>query len=186
MMTLVDPYAPESWHDFFLAVAGAAAALTGLLFVALSLHIRYIVNDPTHRSMARGSLIGLVMVLILSLILLVRQPATWAGIELAAIGAVYLVVEGAYEAITIRRRRQVATGTILRNVLGQVLSLGGLIGGIGLILHAGPALYAVAFVAITVVVWNLWSAWELLIGVADDEIAQENANRPASGTGLGA
>ena len=30
-------YSAELWHDFFLAIVGAAAALTGLVFVALSI-----------------------------------------------------------------------------------------------------------------------------------------------------
>src|SRR5215467_14832057 len=90
-------YQPEQWHDFFLATAGAAAALTGLLFVALSLHIRYIVTDTAYRQMARGSLLGLLAVLLLSLDILVRQPVSWLGIELAAIGAVYVVAVGGLE-----------------------------------------------------------------------------------------
>ncbi|HEX2646871.1 MAG TPA: hypothetical protein VHO95_06560, partial [Candidatus Dormibacteraeota bacterium] len=100
----MDAYAPEAWHDFFVAAASAAAALTGLLFVALSLHIRYIVSEPTYRSMARGSLIGLVMVLILSFNLLVRQPAQWTGIELALVGGLYVIAEGGYEVFTWQRR----------------------------------------------------------------------------------
>jgi len=62
------PYQPELWHDFFLATAGAAAALAGLLFVALSLHTRYIATNTVYRDMARGSVIGLFMALVLSLL----------------------------------------------------------------------------------------------------------------------
>jgi hypothetical protein len=38
-------YQPESWHDLFVASAGAAAALTGLIFVAVSINLAKIV-DP--------------------------------------------------------------------------------------------------------------------------------------------
>jgi hypothetical protein len=30
-------YVPEAWHDFYIMTGGAAAALTGLAFVAVSL-----------------------------------------------------------------------------------------------------------------------------------------------------
>jgi hypothetical protein len=36
------PYAPETWHDFFIAAAGSAAALSGLIFVAVSINLRAI------------------------------------------------------------------------------------------------------------------------------------------------
>jgi len=35
-------YAPHSWQSFYVTVGGAAAALTGLLFVAMSLHSKAI------------------------------------------------------------------------------------------------------------------------------------------------
>ena len=170
----MDAYAPDSWHDFFLAAAGAAAALTGLLFVALSLHMRYIASERTYRNMARGSLIGLVMVLIQGLIALVREPAWWTGAELAVVSALYLVLEGGYELLTFRRARwKVARGTLVRSSIGHLLSLVGVVGGLGLVFKAGPGLYATAFISIVIVVWNLWNAWVLLMGVADEEIEVE-------------
>jgi hypothetical protein len=30
---------PTSWHDYFITVGGGAAALTGLVFVAMTLHL---------------------------------------------------------------------------------------------------------------------------------------------------
>lgn len=170
----MDAYGVDSWHDFFLAAAGAAAALTGLLFVALSIHIRHIAADARYRNMARGSLIGLVMVLILSLIALVREPAWLTGVELALISILYLVLEGGYEVLTFRRARwKVARKTLVSSGIGQLLALAGVVGGLGLVFQAGPGLYTIAFISVVIVVWNLWDAWVLLMGVADEEIELE-------------
>ena len=36
----------NEWHDFFLAQAGAAGVLTGLVFVGVSINLQKIVSDP--------------------------------------------------------------------------------------------------------------------------------------------
>jgi hypothetical protein len=42
-MMVVDMYRPDQWHDFFVMVGGdGSAALTGLVFVALSLNLESI------------------------------------------------------------------------------------------------------------------------------------------------
>jgi modulator of FtsH protease len=39
-------YQPEQWHDLFVATAGAAAALAGLIFVAVSINLEQILKYP--------------------------------------------------------------------------------------------------------------------------------------------
>jgi hypothetical protein len=58
----MDVYRPEQWHDFLLMVGGGAAALAGLVFVAMSLNLAVILQDPTHRFRAIGTLAGFVSV----------------------------------------------------------------------------------------------------------------------------
>ena len=168
---MVDPYQPAQWHDFFLATAGAAAALTGLLFVAISLHIRYVATEPRYRALARGSLIGLVMVLVNSLVALIYQPPAWTGLELAGVSVAYIAISGAYQLASMRRA-PVPRSSLLASGVGYVLALAGLVGGLSVTLEAGPGLFVVALILIAIVLWNLWDAWVLLLGVADEEIAK--------------
>ena len=52
------------WHDYFVMVGGGAAALTGLVFVAMTLHLREIIEHPVHRHRARTILTGFTAVFI--------------------------------------------------------------------------------------------------------------------------
>ena len=61
-MIAADIYRPDEWHDFFVMTGGGAAALTGLVFVALSLNIHVMAEDATHRYRAIGTLAGLTSV----------------------------------------------------------------------------------------------------------------------------
>lgn len=170
----MDQYSPDAWHDFFVASAGAAAALTGLLFVGLSLHIRFIASSTLHRNTARGSLVGLVLVLVVSLLLLVRQPTLWAGAELAFVSLFYIVVNGGYQLRTYRRVNwSIPRASLVRVSLGYVLAAIGLVGGISLVTQTGPGLYVIALQVIAIVVWNLRNAWFLLLGVADEDLARQ-------------
>jgi len=46
----IDIFKPEQWHDFFIMVGGGAAALAGLVFVAMSINLTTIAQDPTHKT----------------------------------------------------------------------------------------------------------------------------------------
>ena len=62
----------NEWHDFFLAQAGAAGVLTGLVFVGVSINLQKIVSDPSSGLAGRAAeaLILLVAVLTASVLLL--------------------------------------------------------------------------------------------------------------------
>lgn len=169
---MVDPYDPAGWHDFFVASAGSAAALTGLLFVSLSLHVRFIASSTSHRNTARGSLIGLVMVLVSSLVVLARQPVSWTGVELALVSVLYTAAVGAHQISRYRRLGSMPRAALVRSGLGYLLAIIGFAGGLNLYLGSGPGLYAIAFTMVAIIVWNLQNAWLLLMGVADEDLAR--------------
>jgi hypothetical protein len=81
----------DEWHDFFLAAAGAAAVLAGLVFVGVSINLEMIMSDPSYGLAGRAleALVLLVGVLIVTLLLLVpSQGMVLAGAEVLAVGVV--------------------------------------------------------------------------------------------------
>src|SRR5438477_229042 len=81
------------WHDFNVALVTAAAGLLGLLFVALSIHIRAL-NDQRNaelRSVARTVFLGYVVALAFGFLALLPQSLTAFGLELIALNVAALV-----------------------------------------------------------------------------------------------
>ncbi len=77
----------NEWHDLFVATAGAAAALTGLIFVGVSISLSKILATPTLPTRALLSIILLLTILIYSILLLVPdQSLRKLGIEILTIG----------------------------------------------------------------------------------------------------
>lgn len=76
-------YDAGAWHDFFVTAGTGAAALTGLLFVALSIQLDGILGHPEHRFRARGNFFGLTLVMVMALVVLMPSlNRRWLGVGL--------------------------------------------------------------------------------------------------------
>jgi modulator of FtsH protease len=104
------------WHDFFLAAAGASAALLGLLFVGVSINLSAI-SAHDLRARAGQAFANLVFVLVISLLMLIPDPdpALFAvSLALVAAFGLYRVALNAFNVIRERDRLQNAVATIRR------------------------------------------------------------------------
>jgi len=119
------------WHDFFLAQAGAAGVLTGLVFVGVSINLEKIMSQPALGLAGRAgeALILLVAVLTASVLLLVPGQGTMiVGVEVLAIG---LAAWGLVVAIQLLRLKgwqamepDLRRAFVVRVALGQVVGEG--------------------------------------------------------------
>jgi hypothetical protein len=97
-------YESAAWQPFFTMVGGASAALVGLLFIALSIHLRAIAADPVARGQARTALGGFVGILALAIVALIPgQDARWLGVEIGAIGLALVAASVRFQGETMRR-----------------------------------------------------------------------------------
>jgi len=163
---------PQSWQNFYIVAGGAAAALTGLLFVAMSLHAKTIVGNPVFANRAVGTLISLLTQLFLSFAVLVPGQALVAlGIEVEVAAVFFLVISlRAIVRLGPRPGRSLA-GSRLRATLEIVGALAWIVlfvaSGISLVAKVAGGFYLLAIVMLFMFGWNVYSAWILITEVAD-------------------
>jgi hypothetical protein len=162
----------DEWHEFFLAQAGAAGVLTGLVFVGVSINLEKIVSDPRSGLAGRAAeaLILLVAVLTISTLLLVPgQSTTLVGVEVLVMG---LVAWGWILAIQLPRLRSWQTMRsdlrgpfVVRMVLGQVATLPLVVAGIAVLGVGFGGLYWLVAGTVFSILAALFDAWVLLVEV---------------------
>jgi hypothetical protein len=152
-----------NWSNFFVAEAGAAAALAGLLFVAVSINLVRILEFPHLPTRAAEALIALLSVLfVASFALIPGQSLRTFGIEIAATG----MAVWTFQAVALTRTRtRTHPRVVLRVLMNQVPPLPFLIGGALLIgghPHGVYWLVPGVFLAFTA---GTFGAWVLLIEI---------------------
>ena len=86
-------YDPGAWNDFSVGFVSASAALLGLVFVVVSLHVRAVVDDGVLRHRAE-IILGLLATTFAasSALLIPGQSREALGIELMPIALVYITL----------------------------------------------------------------------------------------------
>ncbi|MGO8886008.1 MAG: hypothetical protein ACLPUO_03780 [Streptosporangiaceae bacterium] len=85
----MNAYGVTAWGTFFAAEVGAAAALTGLLFVAAAIKLARILSFPKLPARAGETLAVLLLVVVTSSLALVPQAAGALGIEVTAVALLF-------------------------------------------------------------------------------------------------
>jgi len=142
-------YAPEAWRDFAVTTGGLAGALTGLLFVAVSLHGGALAKSLALRSRAAQTLVLFMTPAISAIVLVAPQPGAALGAELlavaAACGAALLVLDrraGQEPSSGVARYIQLVSPNLVTAVLFAIAGLSFLIKGGGGLYWMIPAVLA--------------------------------------------
>jgi hypothetical protein len=161
-------YAPEQWHDLFVAVASASAALAGLLFVAVSINVERILRYEGLPERGIEALAMLLVPLIVAIAaLLPGQGHVALGIELLAISAALI---GVMTRLPIARRLPDGIETPPRYVFNrQAVRLSGtvllLIGALAEVFAVAGGLYWVAGAIVVLILGAVINAWVLLVEI---------------------
>jgi hypothetical protein len=160
-------YLTAPWSEFSVAVVGASAALTGLLFVAVSINIEQILAVGALAGRALSTMILFVVPLVVGILVLVPgQSRTTLGLELIVTG----VVTGGGLLWINRPANRGALEPRLSWLLVRLgpsvsISVFLVLAGVGLIARSGGGLYWVAPAIIEAFIGGLVTVWVLLVEV---------------------
>jgi modulator of FtsH protease len=173
---VVNAYATAQWQNFFVAEVGAAAALTGLLFVAVSINLKQILSFPKLPARAAETLSLLLLVVAVSSLALAPQTSEALGIEvITCAGLMSLAV------LLVQLRHgpddpaDPAWWFVSRIANIQLPALLFLAGGIALTIRYGYGLYFMLAGTLTAFLGAVYNAWVLLV-----EIIRQHPDPPGA------
>jgi modulator of FtsH protease len=151
------------WHDFGVTIGGLAGALTGLLFVAVSIKSDTLAKSRSLRSRAAQTLVLFMTSALAAIILVAPQPGDALGGELVALA----LASGAALVVLDRQGGHDPTSQVARyieraspNAVTQVL-FG--VAGITFLITAGGGLYWLIPAAVSSLVGGVINAWLFLV-----------------------
>jgi hypothetical protein len=172
---LADIYHPEIWNGFFQLVGASAAALTGLIFVSMSLNPQAIIQDANHRNRAICNLTGFIHVFMICALAII------GGQNHRAVGAEWLTVASIAEIIYINGYIQARKGGrssfglgIQRLIIGIACYMAEMMAAIILIFGHITGIYVASIAMMSNIVFFISGAWLIMVGVQLDSAKQQN------------
>lgn len=157
----------KEWNDFFVAVTGAAAALTGLIFVGISINLKDILAIPVLTIKASVALILLLCILIFSILLLVPQTTIkFTGLEFTILGViVWGLVTKADLQVYKKTIKDYKNHHLLNLFIDQFAVLPYMGAGILLLLGHENGIYLIVAAIVISFIKSVFDAWVLLIEI---------------------
>ena len=157
-------YDATVWHELYVMVGGAAAALAGLLFVAVSINLDRVIAGQGLPRRAAETLVIMVSLLTVSVVVLTPQHRTALGWEALAVGLFVL-------AILLSRflPKTKPAGPGYRRVIPVVIlglfAVPIVVGGLSLLAGAGGGLYWFVPAVVMGFAGAVLNAWVLLVEI---------------------
>jgi hypothetical protein len=162
-------FIPEQWNNFFVMVGSGAAALAGLIFVAMSINPKIIIRNTTHKNRAINMLTGFTAIFMASGFALIgNQYPGMLGFEWLVLWLIATVVFITGYVIAIRSGMSYIGLNMPRLAGGTICYLAEVISAIFLILGYSSGLYIAAIAIIVLFAFLISGAWLLMIGIYED------------------
>ena len=157
----------SGWENFFLGELGASAALTGLVFVGVSINLTKIMALSPLPNLALEALVVLVVVLFTSSLLLIPGQSFLAmGIEVLLIGLVDWMTMCLLQLNSLRKIQAQYRRAFVRSiVVCQMAALSFVIAGIILLIFGTSGLYWIVAAILLSFLAAFIDAWVLLIEI---------------------
>jgi hypothetical protein len=154
------------WHDLFVAIAGAAAALSGLIFVAVSINLTQILQHKTLPTRAVETLSIMIGLLLLSVFMLVPGQSTQVlGAELLGLGVVLAALLLGKRLSLPRAKEEPVYWTVVPVLVIVAGTVPMIIAGGSVLAQAGGGLYWLVAEIILAFVGTVLNAWILLVEI---------------------
>jgi hypothetical protein len=161
----------------FVVLGSSAAALIGLLFIATSLHLKEIVNNPVLQRRAFNNTCYLLLILVETLLVLTPQPMGTLGAELITLNLLGLWLPIRFVSTFFRNKEAFrrAGGQIHRATIFIASFVTGAVGGAALIRGLSWGIYLTATSCTVILVRVVFHAWSIMVSVG-----QLDGSKPAN------
>jgi modulator of FtsH protease len=159
-------YDPAEWKDLFVAVAGASAALTGLLFVAVSINLERILKFEGLPERALETLLFLVSALLISIVALIPgQSHVALGLELLIVSLIATTVILRLPTLRMSDDAVERSWVLTRWAVRLAATVPFVVGGASVLAECGGGLYWVVAGIVFAIIGAVASAWVLLVEI---------------------
>jgi hypothetical protein len=147
------PNDPAAWQNFYVMMGSANAALTGLVFVALSIHLREVLEHPLLKPRAVIALTVLATQIVIAAIVLTPQSSQLMGLEIFAVNAAFLTVD---------LRQRVSFAITRASLISLAIRVTYIYAAVSLIVGIGGGFYVLALIVVVTLGRTMASSWALL------------------------